>query len=340
MRRFGRGAAAAALATVVGASASWASPGDPVPVRDDPNVVETAPSAQRGWFGWSQNSAANPDHLNFFVQPAGGDRIRVNAPRTQGLGGDKVGGAVFYVQQYGDRPPRINRYDLSSGLRSPLPPKVNHWRHTVRPYIGTEPNRVLTGVRGDVTSSGPWLLYSGYMRFLDFEDFVYPHDTVVLYNRRTQRLRLVETKSDEDYDLEAGQVNGSFVAYLETDNFSDGETPTVAYRHNLQTGRTVSFAPGEQFLRQSAPSVSSDGTVYYFETALDCTSPCTHELVRRPIGGPAEVIASVSTPEWWQRPERTYVKDRPDGSRVVLFSVNEDIYEVVDDPAAPAQAGS
>ena len=307
------------------ATASGAAPLDPVPVKDNPKVTETVPSAAGRWLGWVQNSKRRPAHHDFYVQRGADARVKVNAVGTRGLGGDFAGRNVVYVQQCCDRPPRINRFDLRSGLRSPLPAKVNHRRHTVK-ISGTGTHPVVSGVRGDVTVSGPWLLYSGYTELLDVD--TYWRHTVMLYNRVTHELRRVAAESSDFYALTAGQVNRKYVAYLWTRDYVNRKA--IVRRYNIKTGRTAKLATARDSLHLSGPSVSSDGTVYYFATEADCSDPCTHELVRQAIGGPADVIATFTTQHWWQRPNRTYVKDRPDGSRLVLFDANGDIYKVLD----------
>jgi hypothetical protein len=332
----------AVLVAAAVATASWAAPVEPIPVKDDPNVVETAPAARGPWFGWAQNSQQDPDHYDFYVQRGTEDPVKVNAANTQGLGGDFAGRDVFYVQQFGDRDPRINRFDLKSGLRSALPAKVNNYRHTVKHYFGNghKGNRVISGVRGDLTVSGPWLLYSGYMEFLDYD--VYRYDTLMLYNRVTHRLRQIAAVSSDYLHLSAGQVNGKYVTYLKKTSYGTGTgDKSVPYRYNIKTGREVKLASARKSFSWG-PSVSSDGTVYYFKSDDCTTAPCAFDLVRRPIGGHAEVIATLTTQN---APRRTYVKDRPDGSRLVFagsypgngtYYLPGDIYKVVDDPETTA----
>lgn len=328
VRATGRAASSVAAALVLAAvgDASWAATLEPVPVRSNGSVAEGAPTSHGAWVGWVQNSRKSPDHVNFFVQQDGQSRIRVNAAGTQGLGGGIVGRHVYYAQQFRDRRPRIDRFDLETGRRTPLPAKVNHHRHTVRlPCCGDQAgkSRVLSEVRGDVTASGPWLLYSGYMEELDHGQDVYY--TVMLYNRAHHRVRTVDAvMADRDGNW-AGQVNGRYATYWSFDAQGDGDV----YRYDTRTGRTVTLPhpAGDQY----DPAVSSDGTVYYFLIADDAPTggPYTTELVRQRVGAPAEVVTTLTGET---RPGETFVRDRSDGRRVVFFRWNDDVYKVVDGP--------
>lgn len=49
--------------------------------------------------------------------------------------------------------------------------------------------------------------------------------------------------------------------------------------------------------------------------------------MRHPIDGTPEVVATLTT---GSSPLVPYVEDRPDGSKVVYFTWNDDLYQVVD----------
>ena len=320
------------------ASASWAATVAPIPVKDKPTVYEDAPTANGAWFGWAQDPEGKPDRYDFYVQRGTGPRIKVNAAGTQGLGGAIVGDSVYYVQQFGDREPRINRFDLNTRTRSALPSKVNHNRHGRH-------GRLLDGVRGHVTVSGPWLLYSG---FSEPGQFGYPNDTVVLYNRVTHEMRQLASVSSDWNGRFAGQVNGRYATYIAVSyGACCGDPSTEVRRYNIKTKRTVTvprYAAGDaacasdpqcDSVDQDVPAVSSDGTVYYFLTYYPyfAGGPLTSELIRQPIGGPAEVITTL-TSEHFASPGQPFVRDGSDGSRDVFYSWEGDIYKVVDNPQA------
>ena len=316
------------------ASASWAAPVTPIPVKDKPTVTETAPTANGAWFGWARDPQGKPDHFDFYVQRGTRARVMVNAAGTQGLGGAIVGDSVYYRQQRRDNPPQILRFDLRTGHRSSLPPKVNdHLRPEGAPFVG------------GIAVSGPWLLYEGIAR-----GQFGPRDTVMLYNRVTHRQRLLTSLSRDVSAAYAGQVDGNYATYLR-DFFASGDNPpTEVARYNIETKRAVTLprTPAEAACAadpacsatvwKDDPAVSSDGTVYYFlrQEHNEPFGPVTSELWRQPIGGPAEAITTPLTSENNTLPGDSYVKDRSDGSRVVFFSWEGDIYKVVDDPQAAA----
>lgn len=309
------------LVVLAVATAAYAAPVGPVPVQDDPQVDEGAPTAHGKWFGWAQDSRADPGHDDFYVRRGTAPRVRVNAARAQGLGGGIAGRSVFYLQQRGDNKPRIYRFDLETGRRAPLPAKVNHHRR----------GGLVHGVRGQATVSGPWLLYSGFIEAAT--DFDYPTWTVMLYNRVSHQLRQVDGAESDQDNYVAGQVNGRYATYWSYGRHGGSHV----YRYDIKTKRTVELPSpggGEQY----DPAVSSDGAVYYFLAGADepVGGPFTTELVRQPIGGPAEVVTTLTGED---RPEEAYVRDRTDGSRVVFFSWGGDVYKVVATMASGSTQG-
>lgn len=312
------------------ASTSWAAPGVPILVKDNPGVDEGAPTSNGAWFGWAQ-ARKGKSEFDFYVQRGTGARVKVNAAKTQGFGGGIVGHSVYYVQKYLDRVPRIIRFDLKTGQRTPLPAKVNHYRHTAHlPCCGGQPDKepVISGVRGTASVSGPWLLYSGYMAARDRDVLFY---TVMLYNRVTHQRRTIALLNSDEAVLHAGQVNGNYATYKSEQRYGGSDF----YRYNIKTKRSVELSgPDDDVVYQYDPAVSSDGTVYYFQGYDDDSGgPDITELVRRPIGGPAEVVTTLTTAQSsYFPPQSTFVKDRPDGSRVVFFSWKHGIYKIVDVP--------
>jgi hypothetical protein len=298
----------AALAATL-ASASWAAPGDPVPVKDEAGVTEGTPTSHGAWLGWTQSARRDAAHRDLYVERGSGAPVKVNAARTQGLGGGIVGHHVYYAQQFRDRHPRIVRFDLRTGHRSALP-EVNRRRHSI--------------VRGDVTASGPWLLYSGIVDDPDRDVYSY---TVMLDNRRTHRVRTVAAYDGDAYGTWAGQVNGRYATYFWAGRYGGGGV----LRYDIGTGRTVT-------LRNDAggpydPAVSSDGTVYYFLIPDDAPSGShVYELVRQRARGAAHVVTTLTTDDAADGPGETYVRDRADGTHVVLFGWKGGVYKVVDQP--------
>lgn len=317
-------ATSVALVAAVTTSA-WAAPADPVPVKDDPHVVEGTPTSHGDWLGWTQDSRRDARHRNLFVQRGTQVPVRVNAPGTQGLSGGIAGHRMYYVQQYRDRRPRLIRFDLDSQDRTPLPPKVNHHRHSVHVSWCDHQHgksRVVSGVRGNATVSGRWVLYSGYMEVPGCD--VYPYDTVMLYNRVEHQLRTITSDAGDEGVTYAGQVNGRYVSYWWSGRYG-GEK---FYRYDIRTGRTVELPLPDD--SSWDPGVSSDGTVYYVHAVHSPDgAPVTYDLVRQPIDGPAQVVTTLT-----DQPAELFVRDRPNGSRAVFFSWHGDVYKLVDRPSA------
>src|SRR6478735_4557838 len=229
--------ALAATAAAAAAAAGWAAPVDPVPVKDDQAVIQRRPATHGAWFGWARVSEGPPEHSNFYVQRGTEARVKVNAPKTQGLSGGIVGRSVFYVQQVGDRHPRINRFDLRTGHRSPLPKKVNHYRDY--------------RVSGSLSVSGAWLLYNGTKLR---GQFGYPYATIVLYNRVTQRLRTLASASTDWYEAYAGQVNGRYATFLW--EYLDDTGTTSLNLYDIESKQSVEVYNEDGWL-QWIPAVSS-----------------------------------------------------------------------------------
>lgn len=304
---------------------AWAAPGDPEPVRVTPRVVEDTPTSHGAWLGWEQGARHDPTHGNYFVRRGTEAPVRVNAAGTEGYSGGIAGHRVYYVQQFHDRRPRMIDLDLRTGDRTPMPAIVNHRRHLEYATCcsGQQHHRshMLSWVHGDVTASGPWLLYSGYMDDLDHD---FPYETVELYDRVDHRVRTLATMPDDEVGLWAGQVNGRYATYWWVGRYG-GEK---FYRYDIRTGRTVEIPlPDES---SWDPAVSSDGTVYYVHAVHSPDgAPTTYDLVRQPIDGPAQVVTTLT-----DQLAGLFVRDRPNGSRAVFFSWHDDIYRLIDRPPA------
>lgn len=319
------------LATAAGASA--AVPDSWTPVKSDPTRDDQYASTLGGALAWSHDSAAHPGRFDMYVEKQNGTTVKVNAAGTQGIAGDLNGQSIFYLQQLGDRSARIQRYDLTSGKRSPLPAKVNQSsRFTINsagPY-GPDGN--------PLTASGPWLLFSALVPAPDPDDD-YPSDAAMLYNRVTHRLVTLGTVSREASWITPGQVNGRYAVWVVRD---DAAGTGGVYRYDLKTHTSEVIKPYDRYDGPDRldASVSADGTVYYFERHCTDESQCSYDLVRAALDGTKTVLATVDEEEQSRVPGATYVKDRADGSHLVYITIrpdassSRDIYRYVDDPSA------
>ncbi|MBA2724461.1 MAG: hypothetical protein H0U53_00585 [Actinobacteria bacterium] len=79
------------------AAAPFARAGDGSPVLATERS-ESNPAVSIGYIAWSQNSAARPRHEDLYAQPDGAAKFKVNAPRTEGFGGNIDGSTLVYTQ--------------------------------------------------------------------------------------------------------------------------------------------------------------------------------------------------------------------------------------------------
>lgn len=313
------------LVVTTASTAFGAVPDTWTPVKDNPNVDELHPSPHGRFLGWAQSSPRNPEHVNFLVERKDGTRVKVNAAGAQGLAGDIVGRSVFYLQQVGDRSPRIQRYDLRTGNRTPLPTKVNQNRK--REIYGEGPY----GPDGSpLTASGPWLLFGGKRIVADPDS--YALSTAMLYNRTTHQLRELRAVSGEYLWVAPGQVNGRYAVWAVRDDIN--ATGGIEL-YDIKTHKITKVVPLRRHgLGHLGASVSADGTVYYIAIQPCEATDCSYDLVRAAPDGTKTVLATLSS-EADGRPGSTYVKDRADGSHVVHVSLRAstwDIYRFVDEP--------
>ena len=312
------------VAVTTATATSGAVPDPWTPVKANPNVDELHASPHGGSFGWVQSSPRNPEHFNFLVERKDGARVKANAAHTQGIAGDIVGNKAFYLQQLGDRSPRIQRYNLKTGKRTPLPANVNQNKKREVDREGPY------GADGNpLTASGPWLLFRG-IRYVEDPD-LYPLSTAMLYNRVTHKLRELQSVSREYKWVTPGQVNGRYAVWAVRDDING--TGGIE-RYDIKTDKLETLVPltDDGGLNLGA-SVSRDGTVYYVEKQ-DCGAAqyCDWSLVRLAPDGTRTGRADGQD----SFPRTTYVKDRRDGSHILYVTVesgpgrDNNIYRLVD----------
>lgn len=323
--------AAGAVLLSTSVATAVAAPGDPVPVKNQPGVEETTPTTYGDWLGWVQSTKGDPDRRAMFVQQGDKPRVKVNARLTHALGGGITGHSAFYAQQRVIQRPgkrdvlsdrrQIVRLDLETGKRTVLPASVNRYRIT----YGGDPQQ--GAVRGDVSVSGPWLMFTGRMASRTSDDEL-SYDTAMLYNRVTHKLRVAGSVWNDISEMWAGQVNGGYAVMRYYSYASEPEAEIQLY--DIATRQRIQIGPDDQ--SPWGPGVGSDGTAYYFQNGTTCPDGyCEDQLMREPLDGPPEVVVSLPDEEGMTTPSETFVEDRPDGSRVISFSWNGDIYQVTDD---------
>ena len=153
-------------------------------------------------------------------------------------------------------------------------------------------------------------------------------EVILLGDLTTGHLKLLSALTGKNADNEPGQVDGNYATWMECPDFN---TSCDVYEYNITSGVTSkvsnTFSSGRF---QMNPSVSSDGTVYFFHSSLACGASVT--LDKRALGAPRTTLAAF--PHGVDGAD-SYVDDS-NGTRVVYYSrVNcaarqADVYKVID----------
>jgi hypothetical protein len=257
--------------------------------RADPLVSERAGSAGAGWFvAWTANTREQPGRYNAYLRESdSGIRWRLNKRGTQADFGNFLGNQLTFRQRRPGRPGDLYRGSAYGPFRIPFPSQVNTSADELDPTLG-----------------GKWLLFTRY-RARDHEH------RVMLFNRRTQRLRTLATASG-GLAVRAGQVRGDYATW-----YTWGADKSDVYRHRISTGRTVRLPRPARFTRQYGSSVGADGTVYFHRRR---STPCRRgatELVMRPLEGRTKVLHTYPARRTGQRT----VLNPPALNRNLIFTV-------------------
>jgi hypothetical protein len=225
---------------------------------------------------WSVNTKEHPLRSDSYVQ-FGDDRpIQMNRPgsRTSFVGTDGAT-AVFSVKR-GGGDFDLKLFDLGSLTRSDPPRGVNTPAAENWPSI-----------------SGRWLLF-----LRDDSNIAAPGQgrlRMILFNTVTGERRVLANEPAASSLLETGQVNGDWATWISCDE--DYSTFTAShcqvYRYRISRDRIVQIPnPHKQ---QFGSMVTPDGTVYFTRNRNRHSWECGRgaHIVRYPVGGPAESIASV-----------------------------------------------
>lgn len=276
----------------------------PVKVKADPDFNEYHPATNGDHIAWTQNSVNRPGHYDAFIQRPGQPRVKVNRPGTDGNAGGFDGKYLVYTEWKPDaRGMEIIRYDTTTGERRLYGTAVNTRYSEFRP-----------------TLSGRWLLFARYN--WDRDSY-----RVVLFDTRSRTTRIIASGAGNRW-VYAGQVNGNYLTWGRVR--PSGED---VYRYDITT-RESTLIPKPGFAHQYNPTTAPDGTIYFWRGGDGCGLAV--ELVRYPLGGPAELIKAL--PPYFDS-GYSYVDERPDGSRTISYSVFDcrrpsrrawDSYRIVD----------
>ena len=216
---------------------------------------EQSPAASGSWLGWSQNAARHPHRFNYnaYVQDGANPRVKVNLRGTGYAGG--FDGTLFAFQRVLRGNGDIKLYDVVSHARPAVPDGVN-----------------TPGFEYAPTLSSGWMLFGRYSTATRV-------DRVILRSMTTSERRSLDMHSG--LRLTPGQVNGDWAVW-------GGEAPTFyatvhSYQISTDTRRTVPLPVGKA---QYAPSVASDGRVFYVRGAPLCGK---HAVIREWAPAPSSI---------------------------------------------------
>jgi hypothetical protein len=244
------------LLALLGANAPDVGAANPTLLLGGPHAGEFQPARGDGFLAWQQNTEKTPGHYDVFARPLeGGTRLKINAPGTNGANGDIDGSQLVYQQFDGGRSD-LKLFDLTDHVRSTPPQGVNTDQWEYWPSM-----------------SGDWLLfarlYGNHVR------------KIFLFDLTTEASRLVGKVRGPDAFLAPGQVNGDYAVW----STCRSSTQCDVVRYHIPD-RAKQVIPNSG-LRQHAPSVTPDGTVYYVRSR-GCGKNV--KIVRLPIGGEPSVI--------------------------------------------------
>jgi hypothetical protein len=237
-----------------------------VPVRSTP-ADEFDAFSGAGFFGWVQNSLANPNSYNLYLSEALGARVRVNRPGTNGFGGGSDATTVVY-QESTRTLSRLVLYDTEARSHTNLP-------------ITDGPNAAM-----HPTISGAWVLYTTGVR--------HRATSVRLYNRATGETRQLGSVTGRRRFVYSGQVAGGWAAWGQV----LAQTQDV-FLTNLTTMATVKIQRPRGVKFQYDPGVTPTGTVFLARNK-PCVRRCAlntpkavNQLVQATLAGPPRVLATL-----------------------------------------------
>jgi len=277
-----------------------------VPVMTGPSDQVT-PAAAGDTLTWAHNGSGNGGPMNAYVRVGSGPVVKLNGTGTQGFAGGISGDTVIF-QRLSSGQSDIRLYDASSHTYPALPGGWNTSAWEWRPTISG--NLVLFGRQ---SGSG-----TGFT------------SKIFLGDLATGHLTLLATRTGRYAIAWPGQVNGNYAVWSQC---SDTRISCSVLRYDIAAGTTTvipnTFGSGKQ---QYAPSVASDGTVYFIHSGSSCGASVT--LVRQPLAGPKTVLVSFNN---GVDVDTTYTDDST-GTPSVYYAkgacaggfIQRDIYKVVD----------
>jgi hypothetical protein len=235
----------------------------PVGVRTT-GLTELEPAAAPGYFAWSQNSNARPNHFDVFVKPHGASRIRVNPHHTTAsIYGGAIDGTTLVFSQWrrGERNADLKFFDL-----------LTHERST--------PSGVNTRKSEEGASlSGDWVLFRRGTRSSITE-------RIILRNLVTQEQRVLDVAAGPY--AQPANVAGNYAVWFRC--YGVTRCRTFLYDIGAETATKLSN-PNRR--AQYAPAVTADGTVYLVEAKNAICRDVRSRVFRYPLGQPRERILTM-----------------------------------------------
>ena len=285
-----------ALAALAAPTVAWtAAPASaaivgPAPIRAT-RAEEDFPASSGGYLAWGQVVRGS----QVWVRAPHSGIVRANAPRTFGWPGGFDGKRLAFQQsKQGRMNSDIFLFNVKTRRTRGFPAKVNTRQWEYGP-----------------TMSGDDVLFGRNRGGRDWR--------IMLFDRRTARLRTLSGPTNAS-ELVVGQINGRFAVWTRARSVG-----WDVIRSDLTTGTATRIPRPDGVFAQYAPSVTSDGTVYFASSGNACGRNVSIE--RRPIGGPTTTLFAVGGRRDIQR---TYVDESGAHTRVLydpgtcLFSQGPD----------------
>jgi hypothetical protein len=233
-----------------------------IPVLTSKRAGEYQPARGSSYLAWEQNTRAHPNWFNVYARRDGGRKFRINRRGTQGAMGGIHGNTIVY-QEFKGSNADIRFYNLDTGRRSN--PQI---------YINTRGWEYWPSISGD------WVLFGR-------RNLAATRRKIILYNRETLVVRVIDETTNAKSFISPGQVNGDYVVWHRCRPVPNCNV----FRYNIST-RLTRRIPRPPKSSQHAASVSQEGTVYFARSGKRCGRRV--RLVRFPIGGPPRVISSLA----------------------------------------------
>lgn len=256
-----------------------AAAAEPVAVKTGPRN-EVRPAAGGDWLVWSESRGRRSGTFDVWAQRETTAPVKVNPAGTQGYAGGIDGTKLVYQQVRGRRSD-LRIYDLTSRAHRRLPPGFNTRAWEWHP-----------------TLSDDWLLF-GRGR-----PFTRSAQMIVLRHLVTGEQRVVDRLRNRKGILTPGQIQGSFAVWMRC----NPHPRCRILRYEISTRATTALpVPAGKIVY--SPAVDAGGTAYYGRSGRGCGNGV--ELVKHPVGGLPQVLASLPRGEDLKFPYAATGRARP-----------------------------